>query len=79
MSDETSDTPNPHAFPLVNRDGWTQDGMTLRDYFAAAALQGVLASPVFWGEKFQGNIQQAAFCAYDCADSMLKAREAAAQ
>lgn len=72
--------PQPtYAFPLFVEDGNWQEGMTLRDYFAAAALQGVLASPTFWGEKFQGNIQQAAFCAYDCADSMLKAREAAAQ
>lgn len=74
MSDETSDTPNPHAFPLVNRDGWTQDGMSLRDYFAAAALQGLLASPAFWGSTFQGNMEQGVLCAYQTADLMLKER-----
>lgn len=50
------------------------DGMSLRDYFAAAALQGLVASPAFRGEKFQGDIEGAASFAYACADEMLKAR-----
>jgi hypothetical protein len=50
-----------------------QDGMTLRDYFAAKAMQGMFAS---------GNLPQSvqddelAFAAYNMADAMLKAREA---
>jgi hypothetical protein len=50
-----------------------QNGMTLRDYFAAKALQGMLAS---------GNLPKTmpdadlAECAYALADAMLKAREA---
>ena len=48
-------------------------GMTLRDYFAAKAMQGIFAS---------GNLPQSAeddevaFGAYKMADAMLKAREA---
>jgi hypothetical protein len=50
-----------------------QNGMTLRDYFAAKAMQGLLAS---------GNLPKTmpdadlAECAYALADAMLKAREA---
>ena len=47
-------------------------GMSLRDYFAAKAIQGMLAS---------GNLSKTmpdadlAECAYDLADAMLRARE----
>jgi hypothetical protein len=47
--------------------------MSLRDYFAAKAMQGMFAS---------GNLPQSvqddelAFAAYNMADAMLKAREA---
>jgi len=43
--------------------------MNLRDYFAAAALQGLLASD---GEI---DISIATRCAYDFADAMLKMRD----
>lgn len=53
-------------------------GMTLRDYFAAKALQGWLASypddnrhPVI-----AGNADEVAMNAYQMADAMLRAREA---
>lgn len=46
-------------------------GMTLRDYFAAKALQGLLASP-----GAPGSIK-AAEIAYCMADAMLRARGAA--
>ena len=45
------------------------DGMTLRDYFAAAALQGNLIEPTVSND-------QVAKYAYSLADAMLKAREA---
>ena len=45
------------------------DGMTLRDYFAAAALQGNLIEPT-------ANNDEVAKWAYSLADAMLKAREA---
>jgi hypothetical protein len=46
-------------------------GMTLRDYFAAAALQGNIAHP-----EVTGNRDDIARDAYKYADAMLKAREA---
>ena len=48
------------------------DGMTLRDYFAAAALQGMLTDSCI-----QGSDSQFAESAYSYADAMLKAREKA--
>ena len=45
-------------------------GMTLRDYFAAAALQGLLTDP-----QREGLCDDYAKHAYLCADAMLKARE----
>ena len=48
----------------------TPESVTLRDYFAAAALQGLLANPnqiKSWREYVE--------CAYQTADVMLKARE----
>jgi hypothetical protein len=57
------------AFPQ-NQHGTPKDGMTLRDYFAAQAIQGLLASgeacPCF---EMTAN-------AYRIADAMLQAREA---
>ena len=44
------------------------DGMMLRDYFAAAALQGNLIEPT-------ANNDEVAKWAYSLADAMLKARE----
>lgn len=46
-----------------------QEGMTLRDYFAAQAMQGI-QSRVNW------DIKDIAVLAYDQADEMMKAREA---
>lgn len=45
------------------------NGMTLRDYFAAKAMSGMLADP-----DFPGDITDTAKIAYDFADAMLKAR-----
>jgi len=58
---------NPPAFP-----DWTKDGMTLRDYFAAKAMQGQLSRPSagYLPEKDHAEY------AYMMADAMLKAREA---
>jgi hypothetical protein len=66
---------NPPAFPIVidMGDGVKyQTGMTLRDYFAAKAMQGQLSRPS------GGYLQEedVAKYAYMMADAMLKAREA---
>jgi hypothetical protein len=60
------------AFPMgYHPEGNNADhfGMTLRDYFAAAALQGLMASRNFLDE-YDGPY------VYEIADAMLKAREA---
>ena len=64
------------AFPGLHPSAecrFREEGMTLRDYFAAKALQGMFAS---------GNLpksvtdEELAAVAYQTADAMLKAREA---
>ena len=46
-------------------------GMTLRDYFAAKAMQAILSNPEYGDED-----DSLAGAAYYVADAMLKAREA---
>ena len=75
---EDEDTYNPPAFPrsfsedtyLKGVDYLAQDGMTLRDYFAAKALQGICSSK-------PGTLMtytRIAAEAYHLANAMLKAR-----
>jgi hypothetical protein len=69
---------NPPAFPNPHLRG--DEGMTLRDYFAAKAIQGICANPkdihVFEDETYEEYIDEIARCSYKIADAMLKAREA---
>ena len=67
------------AFPSAQLDTTTLtykyiEGMTLRDYFAAKALNGLLAGTLtpdsLWSQD------EVAETAYNMADAMLKAREA---
>ena len=55
------------AFPATNHYGHKLTGMTLRDYFAAKAMQALI-------EKYshEGDVSRNA---YKLADVMLKARE----
>jgi len=71
---------NTPAFPMsalvYNYDDKAPDtivneGMTLRDYFAAKAMQGMLAACTGWSEA---GIERLAKCSYSTADAMLKAR-----
>ena len=58
-----------YAFPIDSDiDMWC--GMTLRDYFAAKAMQGLLASSRDLSWRELGALS------YDAADAMMKAREA---
>jgi len=54
--------------------------MTLRDYFAAKAMQGMFANPedihIAEDETYPEYVADIAGCAYQMADAMLKAREA---
>jgi hypothetical protein len=69
-----SDTPDDEvqaAFPDRYRDG-----MTLRDYFAAQAMHGLIASPRgLHGKNVITDVDYAQ-AAYLIADAMMKAREA---
>ena len=47
-------------------------GMTMRDYFAAQAMQGMLAACVGWSEQEQKRLAK---CSYTMADQMLIERE----
>lgn len=67
------------AFPFVigdNSFARYEQGMTLRDYFAAKAMQSMIGSDRYGG-VIGVNIyeQRTAADAYKMADAMLKARE----
>jgi hypothetical protein len=64
---------NDRAFPSTFHNGWgePEKGMTLRDYFAAQAMQSMLP---FYANRPE-DIQDMANKAYAMADLMLKARE----
>lgn len=70
------------VFPILN-DGWTRTdaaGMTLRDYFAAKAMQAlmqeVIPGRVIPSGKWEGKseIELCAHDAYRVSDAMLAAR-----
>lgn len=75
----SSDQP---AFPHASEHGSeysisAHPGMTLRDYFAAQVMQGLLACPrEFVGVNPKAPWPDRAKLAYTAADAMLKAREA---
>lgn len=61
---------NEKAFACVSRtpqDGWLQEGMDLRDWFAGMALQGFLAS-----DRRTPDVSKEA---YRYADAMMEARK----
>lgn len=82
MKNEKPD--NPNAFPTQEMDfeesaiqGRTviqgeQSGMSLRDYFAAKAMQALITSPQFYGHVKDSDT--CAELAYGQADAMLKER-----
>lgn len=65
------------AFPIGDMHG--EVGMSLRDYFAAAALQGMLAyshvNPSTGNYHENCSLQDAAAQAYEYADAMIEARD----
>ena len=54
---------------------YQEEGMTLRDYFAAKAMQGMLANHGMWDLINENHAQCVARDAFLVADAMLKARE----
>jgi hypothetical protein len=77
---------NPQAFPTHPDGGLINDGMTLRDYMAAKAMQGYISARGWHPDfvfptnfNFDDGKRAAdgvAVSAYKWADAMLKAREA---
>ena len=67
--------PINYVAPVFPTPAGTQhnDGMTLRDYFAAAALTGYLGNPEGNSKREISDVAQ--FC-YRQADAMIRAREA---
>jgi hypothetical protein len=72
------------AFPCEQQTNWTSAGMTLRDYFAAKAMQGYISAKA-WHPDFiypddfafgagERAADAVALSAYKYADAMLKAR-----
>lgn len=78
----TDNTGGP-AFPVLHwisgESTGAEEGMTLRDYFAAQALTGAqIWDAVLNGKEatqFAGNVDKLAEVSYAVADAMLKARE----
>lgn len=64
---------NEPAFPAMHYDlADNEHGLTMRDYFAAKAMQGMLAACTGWSEA---NLERLAKCSYSTADAMMKARK----
>ena len=76
-----------YAFPIPNADFQTfapstveeykriQSGMTLRDYFAAKAMQAMISNHLIIDNYSDGAVNYASSAAYKFADAMLKERE----
>lgn len=70
MTNPNNEPAFPYAFEHQDSSGFNP-GMSLRDYFAAKALQGMLATP----EGYAANEHALAISAYAQADAMLEARK----
>lgn len=80
--EENKKPENPQAFAYgYGTDVYerAQDGMTLRDYFAAKAMNGITANPdwmkEYKGDKYLMQSRIVAEVSYGIADAMLKQRE----
>ena len=76
MAEKINDGGPAFPIPLQPGQGWQGmapcDGMTIRDYFAAKAMQGFVSS---YGEGcITSPLLDIAEDAYEIADAMLKAR-----
>ena len=78
---------NEPAFPAlpITRDFngeilYQAKGITIRDYFAAKAMQGMFANPDDSHENYDlsydNYVKEIARCAYKMADAMMEARDA---
>ena len=60
---------NQSAFPISGSQYRHTEGMTLRDYFAAKAMHGIISDP-----DTQMSYQEIAIRAYEYADAMMNVR-----
>ncbi len=70
MNKETGGPAFPQTSASANTTDWC--GMTLRDYFAAKAMEAILSDP-----NYSSPDDKLAEASYWIADAMLKAREQA--
>ncbi|EMA4784821.1 hypothetical protein U3C50_004651 [Providencia rettgeri] len=73
MTDKTGGA----AFPASGHPDMqfvAQEGMNLRDYLAAKAMNGILTNPAIIDTLTSSTLEWVAGSAYDVADAMLKAR-----
>jgi hypothetical protein len=67
---------NPHAFPApAGVSHITDQGMTLRDYFAAKAMEAVIINSDRHSTSIDEVDQWVGNYAYTVADAMLRARD----
>ena len=63
----------PTEHPIAGMMDLKADGMDLRDYFAAKAMQAIITNPKT--EKLHSDAHSIAQDAYVVADAMIKARD----
>lgn len=73
---------NPNAFPGMESSAFGQDtghyhGMSLRDYFASKAMQGIMSEYLSKGSSngYWSDYDAIAKEVYEIADAMLKQRD----
>lgn len=73
MTDKTGGA----AFPASGHPDMqfvAQEGMNLRDYLAAKAMNGILTNPAIIDTLTSSTLEWVTGSAYDVADAMLRAR-----
>jgi hypothetical protein len=69
-------TKNPLVFPVIGvKNKIDNYGITLRDYFAALAMQSMLSNSNMYDDIKYGFSKNLSKDSYDIADEMLKIRE----
>jgi hypothetical protein len=71
--DDATPVAFPHEYKFGDGTAHLADGITLRDYFAAKAMQGILAGDHPITRDFD-CLEKTAHAAYAQADAMLKER-----
>jgi hypothetical protein len=62
---------NDAAFPIADRDIRNPDGLTIREHFAAMAMQGLLASRERYADHWRIEWDSIASCAVKQAGALI--------